>query len=171
MAASAKSIESRRIAVLAAAGVEVGALRAIERALHDVRATCRMLGEHIGSIATASGQQLAVEHTFLAQSSVLFDGVVVPGGAASVQALMACGAAVRFVLEAYRHGKAICVIGEGLQLLAPLGLGDAQALSKIAGIVVGRNDPTAREQTARDFVAALANHRHWVRPGLDTAGA
>lgn len=171
MGSCAKSIESRRVAVLAAAGVEVGAFRAIERALHDARAICRLLGEHIGSIATASGQQLAVEHTFVAQSSVLFDGVVVPGGAASVQALAACGAAVRFILEAYRHGKAICVIGEGLQLLAPLGLGDAQAVSNVAGIIVGRNDPPAREQLARDFVAALASHRHWVRPGLDTVGA
>jgi catalase len=167
----ARSIESRRIAVLVAPGVEIGAMRAIERALHEARATCRLLGEHIGSIATAAGQQLPVEHTFVAQPSVIFDGVVVPGGAASVQALAACGAAVRFVLEAYRHGKAICVIGEGLQLLAPLGLADAQAAAKAPGVVVGRNDPPSREQLARDFVAALAAHRHWARPGQDAAAA
>jgi catalase len=104
----------------------------------------------------------------MAQPSVVFDGVVVPGGAASVQALAACGAAVRFVLEAYRHGKAMCLIGEGLQLLAPLGLADAQAAANAPGVVVGRNDPPSREQLARDFVAALSCHRHWARPGVES---
>jgi catalase len=170
-AAGPHPIATRRIAVLVAPGVEVGALRVIQQALHEGQALCRLLSERIGSVATASGQQLAVEHTFCGQSSVVFDGVLVPGGAASVQALAACGAAVRFVLEAYKHCKPICVVGEGVQLLAPLGLADPQAAAKVPGIVVGRNDPSARERLAQDFVAALARHRHWARPNLDAIAA
>jgi catalase len=73
---------------------------------------------------------------------------------------------MRFLQEAYRHGKAICVIGEGMRLLAPLGFADAQAAAKVPGLVVGRNDPPNRADMARDFITALAAHRHWLRPGV-----
>jgi catalase len=167
----AKTIATRRVAVLVAPGVEVGALRAVQQALHEAHASCRLLADRLGSVATASGQQLAVEHTFCTQSSVLFDAVLVPGGAASAAALAACAQAVRFVIEAYRHGKPIAVIGEGMQLLAPLGLHHAAEAAKVPGVVVGTNDPPARAQLAREFVAALARHRHWTRPQPDSAPA
>jgi catalase len=169
--AGAPSIATRRVAVLVAPGVEVGALRALQHALADGEATCTLLAEHAGSVATASGQQLAVHHSFRAQPSVLFDGVVVPGGAPSVDALAACRAAVRFVAEAYRHGKALCLIGEAQQLLGAIGLRDVQAEAAAAGVVVGRSEPPARAQLAQDFIAALARHRHWGRPGADVVAA
>lgn len=168
----ARSIATRRIAVLVAPGVEVGALRAIQQVLQDEHAFCRMLAERVGSVATSAGQQLAVEHAFCAEPSVLFDAVVVPGGAASVQALAGSAAAIRFLLEAYGHGKPICVIGEGVQLLAPLGLADPREAAKVPGIVVvGRSDPPARAQLAQEFVAAIASHRHAGRPRLNSAPA
>jgi catalase len=164
-----RSIATRRVAVLVAPGVEVGALRAIQQVLEDADALCCLLAERVGSVATASGQQLAVEHTICGRPSVLFDALLLPGGAASVLALAACGPAVSFVIEAYRHGKPICVIGEGLQLLSPLGLADAQTAAAVPGIVVGRNDPHQRTQLAHDFAAAIAAHRHWARPDLEGA--
>ena len=53
--------------------------------------------------------------------SVMFDAVLVPGGAASAQALARNGDAVHFVLEAYKHCKTICVIGEGVAVAAHAG--------------------------------------------------
>jgi catalase len=164
-------IATRCIAVLAAPGVEVGALRVIQQALRDAGATCSVLSDRLGSVATASGQQLAVDHTFANMPSVMFDGVVVPGGAAHVEMLERCGDAVHFVLEAYRHCKAICVIGEGVRLLKPLGLADGDAAAKVPGLIVGRNEPPTRPQLAQDFIAALARHRHWARPHLETIPA
>jgi catalase len=163
------SIATRRIAVLVAGGVEVGALRVIQHALQEAGASSRLLADRVGTLATASGQQLAVDHTYLCESSVMFDGVIVPGGAASVDALAACADAMRFVQEAYRHGKAICVIGEALRLLAPMGLADVQAAAKVPGIIAGRNDPPTRADLAREFIAALATHRHWLRTAAGTA--
>ena len=107
------ALATRRVAVLVANGVETGALRAIQQALHDVGATTRIVAAHLGTVATSSGQQLAVDHTFTAMPSVMFDAVLVPGGAASAQALALNGEAVHFVLEAYKHCKSLCVIGEG----------------------------------------------------------
>jgi catalase len=164
-------IATRRIAVLVAPGVEVGALRALQQALHEADASCRLLAEHAGSVATASGQQLAVDHSFHAQPSVLFDALIVPGGSQSIATLAACGAAMRFLLEAYRHCKPICLVGEAVQLLRSIGIEDAEAAAQIPGLVVGRNEPPARAALAQDFIAALARHRHWGRPGADIATA
>jgi catalase len=165
------SIATRRVAVLVAPGVEIGALRAIQQALKDADAQCCVLAEHIGSVATATGQQLQVDDTFCSVPSVLFDAVVIPGGVASVQALAANGCAVQFVLEAYKHCKAICVIGEGAQLLRPLGLDDPEAAAKVPGIVTGRNDPPSRAQLVLDFIAAIGRHRHWTRAHLERVPA
>jgi catalase len=170
-AAGSKVVATRRVAVLVAPGVEVGALRVIQQLLNEEHATTQLLSDRVGSVATATGQQLAVDHTFCSMPSVLFDAVLVPGGAASVHALLQNGTAVQFVREAYKHGKTIGVIGEGVQLLASLGLADAAAAAQVPGVVAGRNDPPARVQLAQDFVAALARHRHWARPHLDTVAA
>jgi len=168
MEGSGASIATRRVAVLVANGVEVGAMRVVQQALQDAGASCRIVASGLGSVATASGQQLAVDHTFATVSSVMFDAVLVPGGA-SAQALAGCGDAVHFVLEAYRHGKTIGLIGEGVQLLRSAGAVDGEPPAP--GVVLGRNDPPSRPQLAQDFTAALARHRHWGRANLDAVPA
>jgi catalase len=164
-------IATRRIAVLVANGVEIGALKVIQQALHEAGATTRVLADHLGFVATSSGQQLAVDHTFANMPSVMFDAVLVPGGALSAQGLAGNGDAVHFVLEAYKHCKAICVIGEGAQLLRPLGDGPGEGGPPLPGVVIGRKDPPARSQLALDFIAAVARHRHWTRPHLEAVPA
>jgi catalase len=154
-----------------AGGVEVGALRAIQQALQDAGAMSRIVSDRLGFVATSSGQQLAVDHTFATMPSVMFDAVLVPGGAASAEALSRTGDAVHFVLEAYKHCKTICVIGEGAQLLRTLGIAAGEGGPEVPGIVVGRNDPPARAQLAQEFIAAIARHRHWSRPNVDAVPA
>ncbi len=171
MEASGTGIATRRVAVLVANGIEVGALRVIQQALLDAGAASRIISDHLGFVATSSGQQLAVDHTLATMPSVMFDAVLVPGGAASAQALARNGDAVHFVLEAYKHCKAICVIGEGAQLLRTLGIGAGEGGPAVPGIVVGRNDPPARAQLAQEFIAAIARHRHWGRANIDAVPA
>jgi catalase len=164
-------IATRKVAVLVAAGVEVGAMRAIQQALQDAGASSRIVAAHLGSVATSSGQQLAVDHTFANMPSVMFDALLVPGGAASARSLMANGDAVHFVLEAYKHCKAICVVGEGVQLLRTLGIAGGETSPAVPGVIVGRNDPPGRHQLAQDFIAAIAHHRHWLRADLEAVPA
>ncbi|HYF41669.1 MAG TPA: DJ-1/PfpI family protein, partial [Ramlibacter sp.] len=116
-----------------------------------------------------SGQQLPVDHTFQAMPSVMFDAVLVPGGASSAQALARSGDAVHFLLEAYRHCKPVCVIGEGVELLRTLGLGPGSAPAP--GVIVGTNEPAQRVQMAQDFIVAMARHRHWGRANLEAVPA
>jgi catalase len=165
------SIATRKVAVLVAGGVEVGALRVIQQALQDAGASSRIVAAQLGSVATSSGQQLAVDHTFANVSSVMFDAVLVPAGAGSAQALAANGDAVHFVLEAYKHCKAICVVGEGVQLLQTLGITGGEGGAAVPGVVRGKNEPPGRAQLAQEFIAAIARHRHWLRPNLEAVPA
>jgi len=164
-------VATRKVAVLVANGVEVGTLRVIQQALQEAGASSRIVAAHLGFVATSSGQQLAVDHTLENMPSVMFDAVLIPGGAASAQALTRNGDAVHFALEAYKHCKTICVIGEGVQLLRTLGIGAGEGGPAVPGVVIGRNDPPLRAQLAQEFIAAMARHRHWSRPNVDAVPA
>jgi catalase len=63
-----------------------------------------------------------VHHTLETVSSTLFDGVVLPGGLESVGTLLETPGAVGFVLEAFRHRKAIGGSREAVSLLEAGGL-------------------------------------------------
>ena len=167
--ADAGGVATRKVAVLVAPGVEIGALKIIQQALQEAEMTVKVVAAHLGVVSTSSGQQLPVDHSFVCTGSVLFDAVLVPGGAAHAQALARSGDALHFVLEAYRHGKPLCLIGDGAQLLASLGLEPEAAAA--AGVLIGKGDPATRVPMAQDFIAAIARHRHWMRPQLETVPA
>jgi catalase len=164
--AGAGGIQTRKVAVVMAPGAELGAFKVIQQALLDAGAATRVVAARLGVVASSSGQQVTVDHCFETMPSVMFDAVLVPGGAASTQALLDCGAAVHFVLEAYKHGKALCLIGESAQILRRAGLAPADAPPP-EGVVLGSNEPATRLQLAQDFIAAIARHRHWGRDRLE----
>jgi catalase len=171
MEGNGASIATRKVAVLVAGGVEVGALKVIQQALQEAGASSRIVAAHLGSVATSSGQQLAVDHTFNNMPSIMFDAVLVPGGSSSAQSLAGNGDAVHFVLEAYKHCKTICAVGEGVQLLRTLGIGVDAGSPAVPGVVLGKNDPPSRAQLAQEFIVAIARHRHWLRSNLEAVPA
>ena len=73
-------------------------------------------------MATSDGTALEATKSLLTVKSVLFDAVLVPGGAESVEALVANPDARDFVDEAYKHFKAIGALGEGDDLLRAAGI-------------------------------------------------
>ncbi|MNP78578.1 hydroperoxidase II [compost metagenome] len=52
----------------------------------------------------------------------MFDGIVVPGGQGSIDALAASGVAKHFLLEGYKHLKAMVLAKEAKALVGGLGL-------------------------------------------------
>ena len=170
MEPTGNTIQTRRVAVLMAPGVELGAFKVIQQALLDAGAITKTVAAQLGTIASSSGQQVPIDHTFLTMPSVMFDAVLVPGGAASAQLLANDGAAVHFVLEAYKHCKPLCLIGESAEILRSAGLLPAEGAAP-AGVLIGTNEPTTRVQTAQDFIAAIARHRHWSRTLLEQVPA
>ena len=81
---------------------------------------------------------------------MVYDAVVILGGA-SAAALAQSGLAIHFVNEAYRHGKPIAALGDGLQLLEACSLTDATAAD---GVIVGEAPGVMTE-----FIEAMLQHR------------
>jgi len=163
------SIRTRRIAILAADGVDGGALSGIQKALQAAGAQSRIIAPRLGTLKTAQGHAAKIDSSFLTAGSVLFDAVFVPGGAGSRETLLAEPRAVEFVAEAYKHCKAIGATGEGMALLQAAGIStiDREPTRKgrkpsgPLGVVVGQD--AAVIGIAREFIQAVAQHRHWGR--------
>ena len=166
------SIRTRKVAILAMDGIDSASLRPIREALEQAGAQCKVVGPRLGTITSASKRQLEIDATFLTMPSVMFDAVLVPAGAHGAEALARNGEAVHFVLEAYKHCKAICTVGEGVQLLATLGFGiegrpDAAGVLVVATPATNLGDNSAALRIAQDFIAAIAKHRHWDRANIE----
>jgi len=145
-------IRTRKVAILAANGVDGAAIAAIKKALEAAGAHAKLLGPTSAPVTTADGQSLAVDASMEGLPSVAFDAVFVPGGAKSIQALSGDGVALHYLLEAYKHLKAIALSGEAKQLLEVL------KLEADAGLIVGGD-----AKSIKAFFAAIAQHRVWAR--------
>lgn len=160
-------IKTRKIAVLVADGVDAPAVRRLVLDLTGAGAVCRFVGAQLGSVSTATGKLLTVDQTFSNMPSVMFDAVLIPGGAECTQTLCTMGEAVHFVLEAYKHCKTICALNEGHQLLATLGFKSAGNPEMIdvptPGVLLADARKVLDGQVSVDFQAALSVHRHWDR--------
>jgi catalase len=159
-----KGVQTRKVALLGADGVDGAALSAMQRALKAAGAQSKIIAPRLGTLTTAQGQDVTVDWSFLTAGSVLFDAVFVPGGQKSATTLVAEPRAVEFVGEAYKHCKTIGSTGEGAALLeaAGIGAGKAQPGQKevSAGVVVGKGSDNG---FTADFIKAVAQHRHWSR--------
>ncbi|MES2414338.1 MAG: catalase [Pseudomonadota bacterium] len=168
-------IKTRKVAILVADGIEPATIKHIQQDLLQAGAVCKVIGPHLGNVSTGNGRQLPVDHTFTNMPSVMFDAVLIAGGAQSVATLALSGEAVHFVLEAYKHCKPICAVNEGVQLLSSLGFSQSknpeQVTQPAAGVIVGDARKAPEGQLAQEFIAAIAQHRHWDRANIDAVPA
>ncbi len=158
------SAKGRKVAILAADGVDGAQIDAMKAALAGAGAEGLVLGPHLGTLAGAAGP-VAVDHTLVTMPSVAFDAVFVPGGAASAGRLTGDGDAVHFLAEAYKHCKAVAVLGAGAALLEAAGIRAAGS----PGLIVSPDGGVA--QVADLFIEAIAGHRAWNRSDKDAIPA
>ncbi len=169
-------ITTRKIAILAADGVDDAALLAMKKALTAAGAQAKVVAPRLGVLNGAKGTQVNVDFSFLTAGSVLFDAIYLPGGEASVEILKGDAKALLFVKEAYLHCKTIAATDAGLELLSAAQLGADKTVKSHAegvrqdeskfeaqdeGIIMGRGALT--KQVAASFIRAIAQHRHWGR--------
>jgi catalase len=169
-----KTAKGRKVAILAADGVDGSQLATLKHALSAMKISTEIVSKTGGTIATADGGQIEVDKTFLTAASVLYDAVYVPGGAKSVEALKAHGEPLTFIHEAFKHFKPIAGSGEGVDLLMQAdlqGIDASQVNGKIStqlGVVASR-DVADLAGFATEFVEAIKEHRFWTRPVPGTA--
>jgi catalase len=159
------TIKTRKIAILAADGVDEASVSAMKKALTNEGALVDVVAPHGGFIKGGAGGEICVEHSLLNAASVLFDAVYIPGGEASVTALLGNAKTVHFVNEMFRHCKAIAATGAGTKVIAASSIGkkgaEGQEKSADPALIVEENSD-ANKISAR-FIKAIAQHRNWER--------
>ncbi len=169
-----KTAQGRKIAILAATGVNGAQLMVMEQALNTMGVDTEIVSQFGGSINSTDGQNIEVQQTFLITASVLYDAIYVPGGAQSIAALKTHGEALNFIQEAYKHFKPIAAAGEGVDLLLQLDLPGTDLsqtngqVNDQLGIVTSR-DASDMQAFAQAFIESIAEHRYWQRPVPGTA--
>ena len=169
------SVLTRKIAIMVSDGFDYPAVKRLQQDMADAGAICKILAPTLGTVNTASGKQIPIDYTFTNMPSIMFDAVLIPGGATSVTTLCGIGDAVHFVLEAYKHCKTICAVNEGVQLLATLGFSHGKNPDAIfvptPGVIISDIRKVLDGQATLDFISALAMHRHWDRVNVDAIPA
>ncbi|WP_334164717.1 catalase [Phenylobacterium sp.] len=173
------SAATRKVAILAADGVDERDVAAMTAALEAAGAEAMLVSKFAGEITGASGKALKVDKMFIAAASVMFDAVYVPGGRDSIATLLKSGEARHFVNEAFRHCKPLAATGEGVELLRGASLSGVrlsdEGLVADAGVVTagqvrdGRH--AAADEVSRAFVEAIGGGRCWMRTGKDQVPA
>jgi catalase len=164
------TIKSRRVAILAAAGVAGGELRVVRAALEAGGAHVDVIATTLGEIKTAEGDAVKVDKSLLTTASVMYDAVFIPGGRAAVESMEAEGAFIHFINEAFKHYKPIGASGEGVDLLLAsdiqgIDLADPQSAPPLLtdqGVVTTR-DVSDLDPFAQALIASIMAHRHWDR--------
>ena len=155
-------IRTRRVAILAANGVNGVAARRIYAALLEAGAQPRIVGQRLGEAHSSNDEALDIEVTVEATPSVMYDAVVIAPGSAAVAALARDGRVLEFLRDAYRHDKPILALGAGRQLVTaanlPTTLPDG---APDPGLIQADTGELAAALDA--FEAALAQHKVYAR--------
>jgi len=159
------SIATRKIAVLAADGVNEENLLNVKDALTAEGALCEVIAPRLGFISGKNDTDIPVDKSLLTTASVFYDAVYVPGGTNSVGTLAEDPDAIHFLNEAFKHCKAIAADDDALQVLEATYFGrklpedndDDTVMAE--GIIIGM-DP---ENLAQQFIEAIRQHRFWDR--------
>ncbi|QQG97270.1 catalase [Mycobacteroides chelonae] len=169
LAMSPGDIATRRIAILAADGVDVRGVESLRTVLRQNHAVAEVLAATAGGTLTGEfGGELAVDRAMTTMASVLYDAVVVPSGVGSAGRLARNGYAVHFVSEAYKHLKPIAAFGAGLDLLGAASVVETLAttpevLEENGVVTTTAEADTLPTEFATAFAAVIGRHRTWER--------
>ena len=169
-----KTAKGRKVAILAADGVNAAQIAMIKQSLGALHINSEVVSLYGGSIVNSEGGQIEVDKTFLTTASVLYDAIYVPGGERSIEALTAHGDPLSFIQEAFKHFKPMAASGEGVDLMIQAnlqGIDSSQVNGSIStqlGVIASR-DTADMATFAKTFIDAIKEHRFWTRPIPGTA--
>lgn len=153
------TIESRKVAIVCADGVDEQAVLDIKEALIKQGAKGCVVAPYNGVVKGDAGGELAVDFTFLTTSSVVFDAVYIPGGF-DLNELSEDSDVMDFLNDAFRHCKIIGAQAGGIDLLSATGFA-SKIDNEDEGIVIDRDGNN--NAFAANFITAMASHRFWAR--------
>ncbi|MRX07329.1 catalase [Pseudoduganella sp. FT25W] len=158
----ALGVKTRKVAILAGHGVEADSVKAIYAELLAAGATPRVVAPQLGQLAAADGSRLDIEISIEAAPAVLYDAVIIAGGATSAAMLAADSDARDFVRQQYRHCKPILAVGAGKDLLTAAGIPPAMQ-DGAPDLALWQVEAGALDGALAAFKEALAGHRPFQR--------
>ncbi len=165
------SIATRTVAALVADGVHTQDVQRLRQALEAGGAVVDLVAPSLSNVTGDDGTVFVPRCSFLTTSSVLYDAVVVPGGAESITSLAGLAVVGQFLRDAWRHCKPMAFAGGSGHLLAvQLPAPDALDRPGVAtgdrwlGVVSG---DSVDDTFLADFEAGLRLHRAWARQQPD----
>ena len=154
------SIQTRKIAILVADGVDKNSLNIVKEALLAQKAFVEIIAPHQGNIVSEQNTEIPVDQSFLTTASVLYDAVYVAGGINCVATLEAEPDAIHFLNEAFMHCKAIAADEMAKQVLNATNFSKKiNTASKEEGIIIGGD----AKKLSSQFIKVIAQHRFWER--------
>lgn len=116
------TIKTKRVAILAANGVNGAGVNALYDAILAQGGVPRLLSSQLGKIETSDGDALDVEATLETMPGVLFDAMVIADGERSISNLAIDAHSVEFLRDQYRHCKPIMLPHAAKKLLDKAGI-------------------------------------------------
>lgn len=158
------TIRTRKIAILAADGVDENSLLTVKEMLEAEGATTEIVAPKLGKLTADGDTEIPVKQSFFTTASVLYDAVFIPGGI-SAATLAGEPDAVHFLNEAYKHCKAIAADTTAMPLLEETYFykklpEDQTAETALTEGIIIYNE---LNELASRFIAAIAQHRFWDR--------
>ncbi|UKT66145.1 catalase [Pedobacter mucosus] len=159
------TVSTRKIAILAADGVDGKSLSKMKDLLVSKGAIVHIIAPKLGEIISSEDQHIQTDESFLTAASVLYDAVYLPGGVNSSASLEAEADAIHFLNEAFKHCKPIAADASAIQVLEacyffkklPAEYSEETVLRE--GVIVSDNASSLSEL----FVRMVAMHRFWDR--------
>lgn len=159
-----ENIKTRKVAILAADGVDARSLSTIRDSLLAQGASVELVAPKLGDIVAEDGTVFNADRSFLTTASLFYDAVYVPGGTNSVAELEGDPDALQFLNQAFKHCKAIAADQGALQVLRSTYFGrklpDDMSEDTVLGegLAIGKPD-----KLIKPFIAAIKQHRFWAR--------
>lgn len=148
-----RPVAASKVAILVADGVCGTSVGKIKDALQEAGVFSLVLAPRAGVVKTREGEELMVDDTLEGMPSVLVDAVLVPTGDDNISTLTEEGKAKHYLMQAFKHLKAIALQEDGKQVF------DAANLMEDKGVLLA-NDP---QQLVADLLEAMKQHRVWDR--------
>lgn len=151
------SLNSAQVALLVADGVCGESLATLKKAFGKEGIYCKLLAPKMGMLKTRQGDEIKIDGTIEGNPSVTVDAVVVVTGDENVETLKNDGHTKHYLLEAYKHLKAIALQDKFAEMLQCPGM----ALEQDEGLIVEREAGPLAEA----LMKAMKQYRVWNREG------
>jgi catalase len=152
-------VRTRSVAILLADGVDGKSLTVMKAALQAAGATAHLIAPRLGPVKTLDDDTLEATGTFENSPPVLFDGLVLPDGAAGAELLGSYVEVMDFISNHYRHGKTILALGASQALLDRVGVKETMKNGERDPGILNAHLAMA-EKAIKGFLTALGKHRH-----------